>query len=142
MKKLIFSCFCVFLSIILFAQSTDESAIKKLMSDQAEAWNKGNIDDFMKAYWQNDSLMFIGHGGVTHGYTNTLNGYKTTYDNPDKMGKLFFSDLILKHLSDEYYFVVGKWFLKRAAGDIGGYYTLLFRKIDGKWLIVCDHSSS
>jgi len=26
-------------------------------------------------------------------------------------------------------------------GDIGGYYTLLWQKIKGKWVIVCDHTS-
>jgi hypothetical protein len=44
-------------------------------------------------------------------------------------------------LSDEYYFVVGKWFLQRSIGNIGGHYNLLFRKINGKWVIIADHSS-
>jgi len=30
---------------------------------------------------------------------------------------------------------------KSAAGDVGGHYTLLFRKIKGEWVIVADHSS-
>jgi hypothetical protein len=57
------------------------------------------------------------------------------------MGKLSFDILEVKRLSPGYYFVVGKWFLKRSVGDIGGMYTLLFRKINGKWVIVVDHSS-
>ena len=57
------------------------------------------------------------------------------------MGKLTFDILQVKKLDTEYYFVIGKWFLKRDAGDIGGHYTLLFRKIDGKWKIINDHSS-
>jgi len=36
---------------------------------------------------------------------------------------------------------VGKWALKRSAGDVSGSYTLLIRKIKGEWVIVCDHSS-
>lgn len=57
------------------------------------------------------------------------------------MGKLRFELITVKRLSDEYYFVVGKWFLKRSIGDIGGHYNLLFRKINGKWVIIADHSS-
>jgi hypothetical protein len=39
-------------------------------------------------------------------------------------------------------FVVGKFHLTRPEkGDLEGHYTLLFRKIKGKWLIVCDHTS-
>jgi ketosteroid isomerase-like protein len=129
------------LSIGAFAQSPDEAAIRKLLSDQVNAWNQGSIDNFMKGYWPDDSLVFVGHGGITYGYLNTLNNYKKTYSDSSKMGKLFFTLLKLSRLSAGYYFVIGKWFLKRNAGDIGGYYTLLFRKIRGQWLIVTDHSS-
>jgi uncharacterized protein (TIGR02246 family) len=118
-----------------------ETAIRQLMADQTAAWNKGNIDEFMKGYWNNDSLMFIGHSGITYGYQQTLDGYKKTYSNADQMGKLFFTLLKVKRLSPDYYFVIGKWLLKRKTGDIGGIYTLLFRKIDGQWRIVCDHTS-
>jgi hypothetical protein len=141
MKKTIGSLLLSFFALSLIAQSPDETAIRKLMTDQVNAWNQGEIDNFMKGYWQSDSLEFIGKSGVTYGYNNTLSNYKKNYDSPDKMGKLFFSDLVFKRLSAEYYFITGKWFLKRNAGDIGGYYTLLFRKIKGKWFIVVDHTS-
>ncbi|MBS1917995.1 MAG: nuclear transport factor 2 family protein [Bacteroidetes bacterium] len=141
MKKILFCFLLIITSIITFAQSVDEKAIQKLMQKQAAAWNSGNIDEFMKGYWQNDSLMFIGHGGITYGYKNTLDNYKKNYDSKEKMGTLFFSDVKMKKLSADYYFIVGKWLLKRIGGDIGGYYTLLFRKINGQWVIVCDHTS-
>ena len=129
-----------------FAQSaatppSAETAIRQLMADQTTAWNNGSIDEFMKGYWNNDSLMFIGHSGITYGYQQTLDNYKKTYSNADQMGQLFFTLLKVKPLSPDYYVVIGKWLLKRKTGDIGGIYTLLFRKIDGQWRIVCDHTS-
>ncbi|HLK30732.1 MAG TPA: hypothetical protein VKT28_19295 [Puia sp.] len=141
MKKINLLLCLLFVSGFVFAQSADELAIKKLMAEQTNAWNKGNIDEFMKAYWNNDSLAFIGHGGITYGYNNTLNNYKKNYNDSSKMGKLFFKLITLKKLSPEYYFITGTWFLKRSIGDIGGYYTLLFRKIKGQWYIITDHTS-
>ena len=141
MRKSTLSFTLLLLSFTSLAQSGDEPAIRKLLNDQVIAWNQGSIDNFMKGYWSNDSLIFVGHGGITYGYANTLNNYKKTYSDSSKMGKLFFTLLKLNRLSDEYYFVIGKWFLKRNAGDIGGYYTLLIRKINRRWLIVTDHSS-
>src|SRR6478672_13811496 len=44
----------------------DEAAIRQLMADQSAAWNRGSIDDFMKGYWNNDSLLFIGKPGLTY----------------------------------------------------------------------------
>jgi hypothetical protein len=132
---------CLAASLLQAQANKDEKEILDLLHRQTQAWNKGNIDEFMNGYWQNDSLMFVGKSGVTYGYQNTLNNYKKNYSDSAKMGKLFFEILKLKKLSADYYWVLGKWFLKRTIGDVGGHYTLLFQRIKGKWMIVADHSS-
>jgi len=126
---------------LAFAQNKDKQAITKMLSAQVTEWNKGNIDGYMKGYWESDSLVFIGSKGPRYGYDNTLKKYKEAYPDTAHMGTLTSTLTSLKKLSDDYYFVVGSWFLKRSAGDIGGSYTLLIRKIKGQWVIVCDHSS-
>jgi hypothetical protein len=142
MKKNMLLVLACFLTTLLSAQvNKDEKEITDLLNRQTLSWNKGNLDEFMKGYWHNDSLIFAGKSGVTYGYTNALNNYKKNYSDSAKMGKLFFEILKVKKLSADYYWVLGKWFLKRSAGDIGGHYTLLFRKINGKWMIVADHST-
>lgn len=140
MRKIFFFAF-LFLSITACAQSRDEKAIRKLMDDQSAAWNRGDIDGFMKGYWENDSLMFVGKNGITYGWSNTSKNYKKNYPDTTTMGKLTFTLIQVKKLSDKYYYVTGKWFLKRSIGDIGGHYTLLFQKINGQWVIISDHSS-
>jgi ketosteroid isomerase-like protein len=123
------------------AQSKGEKTIRNLLAEQTAAWNRGDIESFMKGYWENDSLMFIGKSGVTYGWTNTLNNYKKGYPDTAAMGKLTFTLIKLEKISRKYFQVVGKWFLKRSIGDVGGHYTLLLRKINRKWVIVADHSS-
>jgi len=54
---------------------------------------------------------------------------------------LIFSLLKVKRLSATHFFVIGKWSLKRKAGDIGGVFSLLFQNIAGRWLIIADHTS-
>lgn len=131
----------LFISFTAFCQSKDEAAIRKLLDIQTKAWNNGNIEAFMKGYWENDSLMFIGQSGVTYGWTNTLNNYKKNYPDTAAMGKLSFDIITVKKLSDKYYQVVGKWYLTRSIGDASGHYTLLMQKINGEWVIIADHSS-
>lgn len=142
MRKLIILLllFCAF-EETLNAQSADEKSILKILDEQTRSWNEGNLEQFVKGYWHNDSLMFIGQSGVTYGFQNTLNNYKKNYSDTAKMGKLAFEIIKVQQLSGEYYFVVGKWFLKRSVGDLKGHYTLLFRKINNEWVIVADHSS-
>jgi hypothetical protein len=140
MKKLLPLLFLFFAST-LAAQSRDETRILQLLDRQTADWNRGDVQAFMKGYWENDSLMFVGKSGVTYGWTNTLNNYKKGYPDTASMGKLHFDIIKVKRLSKKYYFVVGKWFLKRSVGDIGGHYNLLFEKINGEWVIIADHSS-
>ncbi|MCY7292280.1 MAG: DUF4440 domain-containing protein, partial [Ferruginibacter sp.] len=86
-------------------------------------------------------MMFIGKSGPTYGWENTLKNYKKNYPDTAAMGKLNFELISVKRLSVLYYSVVGKWRLKRSIGDVGGAFTLIFKKIKKKWVIVQDHSS-
>ena len=117
------------------------AAIRKILFTQVVAWNSGDVDGYMKGYWESDSLVFIGSNGPNFGYKATLNRYKEHYPDAAHMGHLKTSIVSMEKLSDEYYFVIGKWALTRTAGNVDGSFTLLFRKIKGKWVIVCDHSS-
>lgn len=111
------------------------------MAEQETAWNQGNLEQFMAGYWRSDSLQFIGSSGLTFGWTKTLSNYKKTYPDAEKMGQLKFTILSVEVLSKRHAYVIGKWHLTRKAGDLSGYYTLLWQKIKGKWYIVADHSS-
>jgi ketosteroid isomerase-like protein len=142
MKKILLSfSLLVCITISVSAQSKDEVAIKKAIDEQVAAWNAGDVVRFMGTYWQSDSLMFIGKSGVTYGWKNTLNNYKKNYPDTAAMGKLDLTLLQTNRLSAVCFFVVGKWHLTRSIGDIGGHFTLPFKKIQNKWLIVADHSS-
>ncbi len=129
------------LSIQTFAQNKDETIIRQLLAEQVISWNSGKIDGFMNGYWESDSLVFIGKNGPTYGYAQTLERYHNSYSDADAMGKLTSTVLSMKKISPEYYFITGKWEIERESGGINGYYTLLFQKKKGKWVIVCDHSS-
>ena len=123
------------------AQTNDEAAVRQILAIQEKAWNSGDITSFMTGYWKSDSLMFIGKSGVTYGWQKTLDNYKKNYPDITAMGNLTFNLLEVKSLSPEYYFVTGKFHLQRTIGNLEGYFTLLFKKFDGRWFIVKDHSS-
>lgn len=120
---------------------TPEAAIRQLMQQQTDAWNKGNIPAFMQTYWQSDSLLFIGKNGITKGWQATLDRYKKSYPDTAAMGQLHFNLLEFKQLTPELYFLVGQWHLQRSVGNLQGHFTLLIRKMNGAWKIIADHSS-
>ena len=139
--KLILTCLSLAVAVSSFSQTKDEADIRSVLAKQTESWNKGDLESFMTTYWHSDSLMFIGKSGIKWGWQTTLDNYKKGYPDTTAMGKLDFTILLVKKLSPDYYYVVGKWHLRRTIGDLSGHYDLLFRKINAKWFIIADHSS-
>ena len=124
------------------AQANQLDVIDSLMKVQEDAWNRGDLETFMAAaYWQDDSLAFIGRSGVNHGWLTTLNNYKLSYPDELAMGLLTFGNEHMELLSDSSAYVIGSWRLDRSADTLSGYYTLLWKRIEGRWVIVADHSS-
>ena len=131
-----------FLLLLFYVVSfSQKKEILKVMTDQQTAWNNGNIDGYMQGYWKNDSLLFIGSKGPTYGWQKTLDNYKKSYPNKEKMGILEFSDIQVKILGKKHAYVFGKWKLARTNDSPNGIYTLIFEKFKDGWKIISDHTN-
>lgn len=134
----------IFLSFnSLSAQSQDEATaiIEYKMKQQEFSWSAGDIEGFMDVYWKSDSLKFIGSKGLSYGWKTTLQNYQQSYPTKAAMGKLTFQNLHIELLGANYISVIGKWHLSREVGDLEGFYSLIWKNIDGEWVIISDHSS-
>lgn len=141
MKKLILIFLFSFNCFIAFSQK--KSDILAVLQRQEQFWNAGDINNFMEDYWKSEELKFIGKAGVVKGWQATKDRYFKSYPDRATMGILNFGIQEIDFMSKKSAWVLGKWRLKRPEkGDIGGYFTLIFKKIDGKWLVVSDHTSS
>ena len=116
-------------------------AIEGVLRAQQEAWNGGNVRAFMDHYWKSDDLTFSSGGKTTRGWKATLNGYLLRYPTREKMGQLRLGGLEITPLGDAAALVLGKWRLDGLGEPVGGNFTIVFRKIDGRWVIVHDHTS-
>jgi len=139
----------LFLFLPLFAatisaQSKNEriaGEIRRVMDAQVAAWNAGDIDGFMRGYWNSTELVFVSSDNVTRGWQPTIERYKKNYDSRAKMGTLTFSDLQIDVLSKDAAVVLGSWALAREKDNPKGKFTLIFRKMKNGWVIVHDHTS-
>ncbi len=134
--------FFAMISFHSFAQKNKaEKMILQTLQTQQTAWNAGDLNAFMQGYWRNDSLQFITVKGVTDGWDKMLNRYQIKYPDKASMGTLQMQVVKMEKLNRQYYLVIGSWKLQREKDAPAGYFTLLFKKIKGKWLIVKDHTS-
>ena len=133
----------LFFSTFILAQDSnkDFEQIKKIFFQQEDDWNRGDIDAFMKAYWKSEELQFGGAYGITRGWQQTLERYKKSYPDKETMGKLSFQIKDITQQSQDVVSLTGSWVLERKNDRLGGHFLLIWRRIDGEWKIVVDHTS-
>jgi uncharacterized protein (TIGR02246 family) len=117
------------------------SAIEAVLNTQQEAWNRGDIDAFMEHYWKSGDLTFSSGGEMTRGWNETLARYRERYSTPEKMGRLTLSDFEITPLGESAALVLGEWRVERDDEPLAGNFSLVLRKLDGRWVIVHDHTS-
>lgn len=118
-----------------------ERTIVALLETQRNAWNRGNIEEFLVPYWNSEKLTFSSGGEVRRGFAATRARYLKTYPDRRAMGQLEFSGLETTLLGPDAALVLGNWKLTRDDGPLGGNFTLVLRRIDGEWKILHDHTS-
>jgi hypothetical protein len=131
----------LFFVVSVPVSAQEEYAIRNVLKMQEECWNEGDIECFMDGYWRSDKLAFIRSTGVNYGWESVLEDYKKRYPSKEEMGELSFEIKIIEPLSEEFWFVAGKWNLDRENDTPNGHFTLIFRNIDDDWVIVSDHTS-
>ncbi|MDW7691023.1 nuclear transport factor 2 family protein [Flammeovirgaceae bacterium SG7u.111] len=130
------------LSLQSYSQAdADVLKVRAILERQNEDWNRGDVDAFMKGYWESEQLQFIGKTGVTYGFQATLARYKKRYPDPEAMGQLTFDVISADKIAEEVIMVIGKWHLDRKAGELEGHFSLIWKNINGEWVIIADHSS-
>lgn len=141
-SAIILSIFFLLPCSLMSQESRDIATVKSILLRQQNDWNKGDIDAFMNGYWESDNLKFVGATGITYGYEATLKNYHKRYPDRAAMGQLTFGIKSVEKLSRKVIMLVGTWDLDRASGPIGGYFTLMWKKIKGEWVVISDHTSA
>jgi uncharacterized protein (TIGR02246 family) len=120
----------------------DQSQIRAVLETQVAAWNRGDIDAFMKYYWRSDKTLFVGANGVTRGWQAVLDRYHRAYPDRKAMGRLTFSNIEIQQDCPQAAVVIGEYHLQREKDNPSGVFTLNFRKFPEGWRIVVDHTTA
>ena len=146
MKHFIVSGLCSLLLLLVSCgenrtvTATDRESVISSLDRSAEAWNRRDFEGYMSNYWRSDSLKFVsGTRGISYGWDTTLSNYKKAYPDEASSGKLTFDTNSFEYLgSRKFMLVIGSYTLEREDGEMSGYFTLIWEKIDGEWFITTD----
>lgn len=116
----------------------DHKEINDVLKAQRIAWSKNNIDEYMEAYWKSDSLKLYSKNGIIQGWYNVFDHYKKFYPDKDYTGTLSYRINDISAISENTYYVLAEYHVKRDAGNLDGYFMLIFKKIGDEWKIIAN----
>jgi uncharacterized protein (TIGR02246 family) len=123
--------------------ASPEKDIRAVLDEQAAAWNKGDLQAFMKGYWKSNELTFYSGRDKKQGWDETIDRYKKRYQGEGKeMGKLTFSELEVQTIGTDHAVVKGRWKVEMKKDSFDGLFTLIMRKTKDGWRIIHDHTSN
>ncbi len=125
-------------------EDQDAGAVRRVLADQVAAWNRGDLEGFMRGYWKSDSLSFFSGGTATRGWQTTLDRYRRRYQGEGReMGTLAFDVQDVWLPSRGMAVVRGGWSLAMKDSAPHGLFTLVLRWFpDQGWRVVHDHTSA
>jgi uncharacterized protein (TIGR02246 family) len=128
------------------AIATARTEVETLLSTQAAAWNRGDLEAFCSVYAEDAA--FASPKGLTHGRQTILERYRTSYVDRAAMGTLSFEVLEVRQPTTERKqrqpdscSLLARWRLAYPDKETRSGLTLLvFHRVGGRWLIVQDAS--
>jgi ketosteroid isomerase-like protein len=123
--------------------ATEARSIQQVLTDQASAWNRGDLKSFMIGYHHSPKLRFASNNSVFQGWQGAYDSYTKAFTDKAKMSKLTFSQMDIQLLSGDSAMVFGRFTNTFTDGrkPKTGLFTLIMKKMPQGWRIVHDHSS-
>ena len=129
---------------------SDRDAIVALLTAQQTAWNRGDLEGFLRGYERSPDLLFTSGGKVRRGYAATRARYQARYlgsadDRGEaatkKMGQLALTVQDVRGLGRDGAVVLGQWRLTGTPEAGEGVFSLALLRTRAGWRIVHDHTS-
>ena len=137
----------VLLAISLPASASDDNAdvvaaIRAVMAATSGAWNRGDLSGYMASFARSERTRHIFNRDITVGHSAIEARFRSRYPDPSNMGTISNSDLDITVLAPDAASAFAHWTFERDGKTFAGVFTLIFRRLDGRWVIIHDHSTA
>ena len=105
-----------------YLDEQDQIAIRNILTQQAEAWNNGDMEGYLAGYYPDERTVMISSSGVRNGFEEIAARYRKSYP-AGQMGELDFDQLSFEALRPDLYQVLGRYHVhyagKRGSEAVG-----------------------
>ena len=117
--------------------------VAEVLTASAAGWNRGDLGTFMDAYLDSPTTTYWGATSLLQGYDAIRLHYAPRFRPGAERDSLRFEGVRARRLGTDYALATARWTLLR--GDsvtASGPFTLVLRRMEGRWRIIHDHSST
>ena len=134
-------------------EARDRAAIVAVLHAQQDAWNRGDLEGFLRGYERSPDLLFTSGGKVRRDFEATRARYRARYLGAsagaarsaqapaNTMGTLELEVRNVRGLGRDGAIVIGRWRLSATPEAGAGVFSLAFLRTRDGWRIVHDHTS-
>lgn len=117
--------------------------VQSILSAQADAWNRGDLDGFMAVYERSPETTYIGAPGLVTGFDAIHARYEPYFARGAERDSLSFTDLEARELDPRFGIATARYVLTRGDSVTSmGPFTLVLMRVEGSWRIVHDQSAA
>lgn len=116
---------------------------RSALAAQVDAWNRGDLDASLDAYWSDDRMTWVHRGGVERGFRSFASEMRSAFGGrPEQMGRYAYEVLDARNVGSASAILVIRWSIDRDTERLmGGVSTQVWRRREGRWRIVLEHAS-
>lgn len=120
-----------------------ETQIADILEQQADAWNRGDLETFMAFYERSPSTTYIGSRGLITGFDEIRGRYAPLFEPGAERDSLRFESLAVRELDPRFGIATARYVLYRNGETTStGPFTLVLMRVEGAWRIVHDQSAA
>ena len=132
----------LFATILFVACETESATPPSMLAASAAAWNRGDLDGFMRTYLDDSTTTFLTSNGLGQGYAWIRNRYAPWFAPGASRDSLRFTELMVRSLGADHALVTARYVLfRRDSTTATGPFTLVLRRTDTGWKMIHDHTS-
>lgn len=123
--------------------AADRTEAAAVLERQRDAWNRGDLEGYMRGYARTPELVFTSGGKIRRGFDETQARYQLRYgSSPGGMGHLEFEILGVQPAGPDGAVVLGRWRLTETPNAGSGIFSVVLERRPEGWRIIHDHTSS
>ena len=127
------------------APKPETQIVHEVLVKMLERWNARDIDGMMSVYWKSPRLLAVIDTQQFDGWENLYRSYKNQSRNPDNMGIVNPTRVLVQLLKPDLAFGIVSWTMRypdnARASEVVGTTTVDIQKFDSGWKIVALHAS-